>query len=343
MPRRLQLVGVASALTIAVGAVAWAASPAHAAARVSTATVVRRDLVERENVNGTLGYGTAADVNAPRSGTLTRLPAAGSVVERGQSLFDVDALPVPLLYGDVPLYRDLESGVSDGADVRQLEENLTALGYGDSLTVDEHFDRATTAAVNAWQYDLGVEKTGAVRTTDAVVASGAQRVSEVRTRVGARIGPGTPVISATATTPLVTVRLEVSRRSLATAGAKAKVVLPDGTEVDGTVVNVGTVATKDSEQSAAKIDVSVTVDDPAKASGWSEAPVTVRLTRATASNVLTVPVRALLALSEGGYAVEIVRGTRAHRLVGVELGAFADGSVAITGRVRPGDRVVVAA
>jgi len=53
-----------------------------------------------------------------------------------------------------------------------------------------------------------------------------------------------------------------------------------------------------------------------------------------------VPVRALLALSEGGYAVETVRnGIR--KLVAVELGAFADGFVEITGRVQPGTKVVV--
>jgi multidrug efflux pump subunit AcrA (membrane-fusion protein) len=56
--------------------------------------------------------------------------------------------------------------------------------------------------------------------------------------------------------------------------------------------------------------------------------------------VLAVPVRALLALSEGGYAVETVRnGVR--KLVAVELGAFADGYVEISGRVQPGTKVVV--
>jgi peptidoglycan hydrolase-like protein with peptidoglycan-binding domain len=270
------------------------------------------------------------------------LPVAGAVVERGQSLFDVDATPVPLLYGDLPMYRDLERGISDGADVRQLEENLAALGFGDSLTVDDHFDGATTAAVRAWQASLGVEKTGVVRTSDAVLAAGALRVAELRVRNGARVGPGQAVVAVTGTTPTVTVRLDVTRRSLATAGAKAKVALPDGKEIDGTVVTVGTVATKDSEQSAAKIDVTVAIDDPSAASEWSEAPVTVRLTRATTAGALAVPVRALLALSEGGYAVEVTGGNGGHHLVAVKLGTFADGYVAVTGQVKPGDRVVVA-
>ena len=341
---RARLVGtkatIAGLVTAAVCAVAM--MPASAATRAATTPVERRDLVERENVDGTLGYGAAFDVASPRSGTITRLPAAGATVERGQSLFDVDATPVPLLYGDIPLYRDLERGVSDGADVRQLEENLVALGFGDALDVDDDFDAATTAAVRAWQESLGVEKTGAVRTSDVVIAPGALRVAELRVRTGAHVGPGQAVLSATGTTPMVTVRLEVTRRALATVGAKAKVVLPDGTGIDGTVVTVGTVATKDSEQSAAKIDLGVAIDDPAAAAAWSEAPVTVRLTRATTTGVLTVPVRALLALSEGGYAVEVAGRNGGSRLVGVELGVFADGYVEVTGRLRPGNRVVVA-
>jgi hypothetical protein len=181
-----------------------------------------------------------------------------------------------------------------------------------------------------------------VHTNDAIVAGGALRVATLRVRTGARVGPGQAVVGVTGTSPSVTVRLDVTRRALATAGAKSKIVLPDGTEVDGTVVTVGTVATRDSEQSAAKIDVTVRIDDPTKAAAWSEAPVTVRLTRATSGNTLAVPVRALLALSEGGYAVEKVRAGGAHQLVAVQLGPFADGYVGITGRVRPGDRVVMA-
>jgi hypothetical protein len=174
-----------------------------------------------------------------------------------------------------------------------------------------------------------------------VIASGPLRVSQLRLRTGARVGPDQPVLSATGTTPSVTIKLEVSRRALAVAGQKAKVVLPDNTEVDGTITRVGTVATRDSANSAAKIDVTVTIDDPTKAASWSEAPVSVRLTRSTAPHSLAVPVRALLALSEGGYAVEVVMGSR-HRLVAVQLGPFADGYVGVTGRLRPGDQVVTA-
>ena len=65
-----------------------------------------------------------------------------------------------------------------------------------------------------------------------------------------------------------------------------------------------------------------------------------RLTKQTARDALVVPVAALLALAEGGYAVEVVDET-GHHLVGVRLGAFADGLVAVTGDVRAGQHVVV--
>jgi peptidoglycan hydrolase-like protein with peptidoglycan-binding domain len=313
---------------------------ASAATHRGTTPVERRDLVERENVDGTLGYGSTTDVASPRAGTLTRVPAAGSVIERGQSIFDVDALPVPLLYGDIPLYRDLALGVSNGADVQQLEENLVALGYGDALTVDEHFDSATAAALRAWQADLGVERTGALARNGAVISAGPLRIAEIKAKKGASVGPGQPVVSTTGTTRSVTVRLEVARQDLATVGAPACVVLPDNKEVGGHIVDVGTVATRDSNQGAAKISVAVALDNDADAGRYSEAPVQVRLTKDTASDALVVPVRALLALSEGGYAVETVRNG-VHRLVAVELGAFADGYVEITGKVQPGTKVVV--
>jgi hypothetical protein len=84
----------------------------------------------------------------------------------------------------------------------------------------------------------------------------------------------------------------------------------------------------------------VTLDPTAGAAGLDAAPVDVQLTRDAATGVLAVPVRALLALAEGGYALEVVDGATT-RLVGVETGAFADGYVEVTGDIADGDDVVV--
>jgi multidrug efflux pump subunit AcrA (membrane-fusion protein) len=71
--------------------------------------------------------------------------------------------------------------------------------------------------------------------------------------------------------------------------------------------------------------------------------VTVLITTGSVSNVLTVPVDALLAQPHGHYAVEVASGGR-HHLVKVTPGMFDDaaGLVAVSGSgLSPGQRVVV--
>lgn len=58
--------------------------------------------------------------------------------------------------------------------------------------------------------------------------------------------------------------------------------------------------------------------------------------------MLAVPVEAVLALAEGGYALEVADETGATHLVRVELGVFADGMVEVRGDLTPGDQVVTA-
>jgi hypothetical protein len=145
----------------------------------------------------------------------------------------------------------------------------------------------------------------------------------------------------------VTVALAADRQSLVTTGQAVDIELPDGSSIPGKVGAVGTVATADEsaedlpgEDTDPTIDVTVALDDPAQGAAYDEAPVTVSLVTSAATDVLAVPVDALLALAEGGYAVEKVSGDRSD-LVAVELGAFADGWVEVTGEVAEGDAVEV--
>ena len=62
---------------------------------------------------------------------------------------------------------------------------------------------------------------------------------------------------------------------------------------------------------------------------------------ASAGNVLAVPVNALVALSGGGYGVEVVSGSQ-RTLLGVTTGLFADTLVQVSGPgLRAGMRVEV--
>jgi len=85
--------------------------------------------------------------------------------------------------------------------------------------------------------------------------------------------------------------------------------------------------------------VTLTLDEPKKVSGLSAAPVTVDLTRDTRKQVEAVPVTALVALAEGGFAVRLEGG----ELVAVETGLYAAGYVEITSGLEAGDRIEVPA
>jgi hypothetical protein len=86
--------------------------------------------------------------------------------------------------------------------------------------------------------------------------------------------------------------------------------------------------------------------DSAATGTWDQAPVNVTITTGSVSNALVVPVNALVALSGGGYAVEVVGANGVHHLVAVSLGLFddAEGMVQVSGtEVVSGQRVVVPA
>jgi multidrug efflux pump subunit AcrA (membrane-fusion protein) len=84
----------------------------------------------------------------------------------------------------------------------------------------------------------------------------------------------------------------------------------------------------------------VTLNKGAQVDGLDEAPVDVRVATGVAKGVLAVPVSALLARAEGGYALELPDGT----LVPVETGSYADGWVEVEGDgIAAGTKVVTAA
>ena len=348
--RKALLIGGALVVVVAIAGVIVLSSNVPGATQtdeeptVSTSTVAveRRDLVEREEVDGTLGYGDTREIASPRQGTVTGLPAAGAVIERGGSLFEVDGRGVPLFYGVKPMWRPLGSAVDDGPDIQQLEENLAALGFAPAdMTIDAEWDSDTTRAVRNWQDALGVDDTGIVAMTDLVFQPGAVRVADALVDVGASASG--PLIEATTTEQLVSIRLDASARDLVAVGDAVQVELPDGSVVPGAVTFLGAVATAGdaaSGDTTARIDMQVTLDSTADTAALDEAPVDVQLTRESATGVLAVPVRALLALAEGGYALEVVDGATTN-LVGVEVGAFADGYVEVTGDIAEGDEVVV--
>jgi putative peptidoglycan binding protein len=148
-----------------------------------TVAVMRRTLIDRKSVDGTLGFAGRRSATNRLSGTITWLPQVGQVIRPGHTLFRVDGDPVVLMDGTLPAYRTLKTGVEDGADVRQLERGLRALGYYPGI-VDSHYTASTAAAVRKWQGDRGLDKTGQVELGRVVFLPGARRVTDVKTSLG---------------------------------------------------------------------------------------------------------------------------------------------------------------
>ncbi len=314
----------------------------------TTAEVTVRDLEERTELDGTLGYGDNSQLALGAQGTVTWLPPEGSVIDRGQPVAEVDDRVVPLLFGDRPLWRELGPDVEDGPDVELVEANLVALGVvtADELTVDQEWTSATTDALEEWQESLGLDDTGRLSPGAVAVQPGPVRVAAHVAELGGQAGG--PVLEVAGTTRQVTVDLAATSQDMVTVGQAVDVELPDGTTVTGTVASVGTVAETPegaegdpTADQTPTIEVTISLDDPAAAGALDQAPVTVSVVTSAAQGVAAVPVDALLALAEGGYAVQRPVAGGGTELVAVEVGAFADGWVQVTGDLAEGDDVVV--
>ena len=367
------LVAVLAALAaVAAGTVLGGPAPrtgsqAAAAVATSSAPVVRADLTNTIQVAGTLGYAGSRTIVDQATGTaFTALPAPGAVIQRGQALYEVDGTPVILFYGTRPSWRALYAGVAAGPDVTQLDRNLIALGFGDGLTVSGYFTAATAYAVERWQAARGLPVTGTVPLGQVAYAPGALRVTAVTAVPGAPPQPGTGVLAATSTAPVVLAQVPASQEYLVRAGDAVTVTLPDGvTTVPGTVAAVSPVASaapgsgsgQAQGQAAAQgagqatapatgqasVQVTIRLGRLAAASRLDQAPVTVGIVSARARGVLAVPVSALVALAGGGYAVEVVHGSGGH-LVTVRTGLFAQTLVQVSGPgLTAGQRVEVPA
>jgi len=319
------------------------------AAATSTATVTRRDLVVTEDVTGTLGYANERDLGAHRSGVVTSLAAQGSTVRQGKTLYAVDLEPTVLLTGAVPAYRSLSTDSANGPDVRQLEKALVALGYGDDLTVDTHFTSATAAAVKDWEQDLGRDDPdGTVTLGDVVFAPGPLRISSQMVSVGTQVQDTTAVLAISGGDKVVDVDLDVGKSDLVAPKDVVAVRLPNGKETKGTVASIGTQTQTASADPTADptVPMVVRLTHPQDAADFDSGSITVTIEQSRDDDVTVVPVTALVALAEGGYAVQVVDPAQpsGYRLMAAKTGTITEDYAAVSGDgVREGLKVVVPA
>lgn len=272
---------------------------------------------------------------------------------------DTDALndvhnSLLVMYGSTPVYRTMQLG-TEGDDVRQLEQNLADLGYGDddAFEVDGLFDDATAAAVRRWQQANGHNVDAAVGTSDVVFVAGPVQVGgwDQAIELGQTLEIGRTLASLTvietpaggelSTTQRVVANLPLSDRDLISVGIAVNVELPDDTDVAGTVTVINPSPVTDDQTGDNVVEITILLREPVSAV-WIGASVDVEITETLIEDALVVPATALLALVEGGSAVEILAEDGSVRLVGVDTGLFVDGDVEVIGpELAAGMRVVV--
>jgi peptidoglycan hydrolase-like protein with peptidoglycan-binding domain len=289
--------------------------------------------------------------------TIDRQAAAGGKVTTGTVLFWSNGLPVIAVEGDAAatpvLSRALSVGVADGIDVKLFEQTLEAGGFtaDSTLVVDDHFDTATATAAVAWLASLGVTAdpaTLAIPAGSFAVVPAGLSIGTALVPDGTVLASDSVVMSLTAPSRQVTTTAPIGDATFA-LGAKIDVEFPDSTVQPGTVVNVGNVATNTSNTPGSTPSVTITIsveNIPTTVDTFVEVPVTLRVVSANVPQAIVVPVSALVALKEGGYAVEVVSGknpdgTNATKLVGVKPGLFTNGFVQVEGSLKPDTDVVV--
>lgn len=357
--RRLVLAAAAllAATTATAGALALSAHgeakkerPGPAAPSAATTPVVRGDLSDSRTLNGTLGFTGHRTVRGSGKGLVTRLPEPGTTVARGKPLYWVDDRPVTVFFGDTPIFRKLGKPGVIGRDVTVLADNLRALGYDigprvraaetDTRKAGTELTPSLAAALKRWQRDTGQRQTGTVDTGQVVVLPGKVRVGDIEAQQGDPAA--TDVLTVTSVAKAVSVKVDAADADPIREGEKVSITLPSSKTVPGKITTVGHTVQGGDEQEeevtgppSLRVTVTPTHTDDVKR--LDSASVRVTFAAETRKNVLSVPVDALLALREGGYALQRPDGS----LLAVETGLFAKSMVEVSGKgLREGMRVV---
>jgi hypothetical protein len=212
-----------------------------------------------------------------------------------------------------------ESG-EKAADSAKKPRRRVAVRAGEAVLTAE-----LSAAIKRWQRDAGMLDDGVLEVGDLVVLSATVRVGVVSAVVGDSAAG--PLMSVTRTNKVVTAQVDAPDAASLKEGTAVTLRMPDGAETPGTVSAVANVATTpDGLLPGSPQQVLVTIE-PGKAVALDGGSVEVKVKGETREDVLAVPVSALLALREGGYAVQLPD----NRLLPVETGLFAMGLVEVTG------------
>ena len=145
---------------------------------LSTTTIKKGDLENKEEYNGTLQQTDKKVLKTATAGVVTYLPDEGAVISFGEILFAIDNKPAILLEGETPFYRSLDMNSDPGKDIEQLENALVFLGYAtDDFVPDQTFDQETSDMLNNLFIDYGIDTKSEITPAEQVLIN--QKETEI--------------------------------------------------------------------------------------------------------------------------------------------------------------------
>ena len=168
--------------------------------------------------------------------------------------------------------------------------------------------------------------------------------------LGSAVALNSPLYNISSVGIEVVFQVDATDQETVTLGKNVEIELPTDERVPTVITFIDQVVTQ--TQAGDFIEVVLEVLNPVEVEAYDQAPVKVFLTTEVSENVLYVPVNALLALAEGGYALEVYTGVAEGSTfegesgvdttyVAVEIGVFTDGFVEVIGNIQEGQLVVV--
>ena len=215
-------------------------------------------------------------------------------------------------------------GVDKAAELQQAEEELKELQL------------AAKSEIFSPTYALASE-------TSIIVGS-------YITSVGSLVGANSQMYNISSTGIEVVFQIEASDQDMVSLGDIVQVELPSEEKIDASISFIDQVVTQ--SQNGDFIEVKLEIANVEAFKVYDQAPVDVFVTSEVSKDVLYVPVNALLALAEGGYALEVYSGNSEANVfngisgvdtkyVRVEIGVFTEGFVEVSGNINEGMLVVV--
>ena len=250
--------------------------------------------------------------------------------------------------------REMEEGegsVVDAAEALSIENAQKA--YDEAL---ESYNKGVDKAAELQQAEEELEelqlaaKSETFSPTNALASETPIIVGSYITSEGSAVAANSQMYNISSTGVEVVFQIDASDQDMVSIGDSVEVELPSEDRIKATISYIDPVVTQG--QNGDFIEVKLDISSTEDVKVYDQAPVDVFVTSEVSQDVLYVPVNALIALAEGGYALEIYNGESEVGVfegvsgvdttyVGVEIGVFTDGFVEVSGNISEGMIVVV--